>query len=301
MQNTPSLIIHGGAWSIPDSDVQESIEGCRSAAQTAWDMLTAGVPALDAVTAAVQQLEDNPVFGAGRGSCINAAGDVEMDALIMDGATLGIGSVAGIQRVQHPVVVARLVMERTEHCLLVGNGAEAFARRMGVPEWPKENLVTERELARWQEAQANGANRTTEFTATGHDTVGAIARDASGHLAVATSTGGTTNKLPGRVGDTPLIGSGAYADDESGAAGATGWGEGLMKIVISKMVCDLMENGRTADEATAAAIQKLRQRVQNGRGGVIAIDRNGNPGFAYNTPRMARAYATPEGVILADC
>jgi L-asparaginase / beta-aspartyl-peptidase len=297
----PSLIIHGGAWSIPDADVEESIAGCRSAAEVAWQVLAQGGSALDAVVAAVQLMEDNPVFGAGRGSCINAGGDVEMDALIMDGATLGTGAVAGLQRVQHPVAVARLVMEHTEHCLLVGSGAEAFARRMKVPNWPQENLVTERELARWKEAQAKGANRTEEFTSTGHDTVGAIARDSNGHLAVATSTGGTTNKLPGRVGDTPLIGSGAYADDESGAAGATGWGEGLMKIVISKTVCDLMGNGRTAGQATASAIEKLRTRVQNGRGGVIAIDHEGHTGFAYNTPRMARAFVMPDGTMVADC
>ncbi len=296
MAHTPSFIVHGGAWSIPDADVQESIEGCRKAAQVGGQVLTGGGSALDAVEAAVKVLEDDPVFGAGRGSCINANGDVEMDAILMDGATLNVGAIAAIQRVQHPISVARLVMERTEHCLLVGEGAEAFARRMGVPDWPKENLITERELARWREAQA-----ATKLTQAGHDTVGAVARDANGHLAVATSTGGTNNKLPGRVGDSPLIGSGAYADDQSGAAGATGWGESLMKIVISKTVCDLIGNGSTAEEAAKAAIKRLAERVQNGRGGVIAIDREGRPGFAYNSPRMARAWVTPDGSIVADC
>ena len=296
----PTLILHGGAWSIPDDEVQAHIRGCRIAAQAGWDILIKGGPALAAVVAATRVLEDEPVFGAGRGSCINSDGEVEMDAILMDGATLNTGAVAAIQRVQSPISVAQLVMERTEHNLLVGAGAEAFARRMGVPEWPKENLITPREQERWQQARQQGVNRIKEFTDAGHDTVGAVARDADGHLAVATSTGGTTYKLPGRVGDSPLIGSGAYADDETGAASATGWGEALMKIVISKTACDLIASGHTAQAAADAAIQKLIARVQ-GRGGIIMIDREGRLGFAYNTPRMARAWVTGEGKIISEC
>jgi beta-aspartyl-peptidase (threonine type) len=266
-----------------------------------WKILAHGGPALDAVEATVRVLEDDPVFGAGRGSCLNANGEVEMDAIIMDGATLNTGAIAAIQRVQHPISVARLVMEKTEHNLLVAAGAEAFARRQGVPEWPQENLITESELIRWREAQKSGPNRVEEFTATGHDTVGAVARDVNGHLAVATSTGGTNNKLPGRVGDSPLIGSGAYADDTTGAASATGWGESLMKIVISKAACDLIEQGRTAQEATQIVIKRLAERIKNGRGGIIMIDREGRPGFAFNTPRMARAWVTTDGQIVAEC
>lgn len=297
----PSLIVHGGAWSIPDGNVEASRAGCFKAAQVGWEILKSGGSALDAVEAAVRELEDNPVFGAGRGSCLNADGDVEMDAILMDGATLNTGAVAALQRVQHPISVARLVMERTEHNLLMGAGAEAFARKQGVPEWPKENLITEMEVARWKEAQANRPDRVVEFTTSGHDTVGAVAYDMNGHLAVATSTGGTTFKMPGRVGDSPLIGSGAYADDLSGAASATGWGESLMKIVISKAACDLIEQGRSAEEATASVIKKLGERVQNGRGGIIMIDRQGQPAHAFNTARMARAWVKGEGEILAEC
>lgn len=297
----PSLILHGGAWSIPDADVAASISGCRTAAEVGWKILTGGGSALEAVEAIVQVLEDNPVFGAGRGSCLNANGEVEMDAIIMDGATLNTGAIAAIQRVQHPISVARLVMETTEHNLLVGPGAEAFARRHGVPVWPQENLITEAELTRWRAAQQARANRLEEFTTTGHDTVGAVARDANGHLAVATSTGGTNNKMPGRVGDSPLIGSGAYADDLTGAASATGWGESLMKIVISKSACDLIEQGRSAQEAAQIVIKRLADRIQNGRGGIILIDREGRPGLAFNTPRMARAWVTNAGEIVAEC
>jgi beta-aspartyl-peptidase (threonine type) len=172
---------------------------------------------------------------------------------------------------------------------------------MGVPEWPQENLITKGELRRWREAKEQHTNRLKEFAEAGHDTVGAIARDADGHLAVATSTGGTVYKMPGRVGDSPLIGSGAYADDLAGAAGATGWGESLMKIVISKAACDLMAGGATAETAAQAVIQRLGERVPNGRGGVIAIDREGRTGFAYNTARMARAWVTADGNVVAEC
>lgn len=297
----PSLILHGGAWSIPDADAADCIAGCRAAAEIGWPILTSGGSALEAVEAVVRNLEDNPVFGAGRGSCLNADGDVEMDAILMDGANLNTGAVAAIQRVQHPVSVARLVMERTGHNLLVGAGAEAFARRHGVPLWPVENLITESEKARWREAQQNSPVRAEEMTASGHDTVGAVARDLQGHLAVATSTGGTENKLPGRVGDSPLIGCGAYADDSTGAASATGWGESLMKIVISKSACDLIGQGRTAQGAAEAVIRRLAERVEDGRGGIIVVDREGRPGFAFNTSRMARAWVTAAGEIRAEC
>jgi beta-aspartyl-peptidase (threonine type) len=294
----PSLIVHGGAWSIPHAEVEPHINGCRVAAQAGWDVLTKGGSALDAVEAAVGALEDDPTYDAGRGSVLNADGDIEMDAIIMDGTTLNTGAVAAIQRVQHPITVARLVMERSEHNLLVGTGAEAFARRMGVPVCPQVNLITERELERWQMAQKSGHEPTRkEFT---HDTVGAVARDVNGHLAVATSTGGTFNKLPGRVGDSPLIGSGAYADDLYGAASATGWGESLMKIVISKSACDLIAAGLTAQEAADAVIKRLADRV-DGHGGIIVIDAQGRVGYARNTPGMAYAYVTAEGNIVAGC
>ena len=294
----PSLIVHGGAWSIPREEVEPHVHGCRVAAQAGWDVLTKGGSALDAVEAAVRVLEDDPTFDAGRGSVLNADGDIEMDAIVMDGATLNTGAVAAIQRVQHPVTVARLIMEHSDHNLLVGAGAEAFARRMGELVYPQVNLIVERELERWRAAQKNGREPTRrDFT---HDTVGAVARDAKGHLAVATSTGGTFNKLPGRVGDSPLIGSGAYADDLYGAASATGWGESLMKIVISKTACDLIAAGLTAQQAADAAIKRLADRV-DGHGGIIVVDARGSAGYARNTPGMAYAYIAPGGDIVAGC
>lgn len=295
---TPSLIVHGGAWSIPHDEVEPHINGCRNAARAGWGVLKNGGSALDAVEAAVHVLEDDPTYDAGRGSVLNADGDIEMDAIIMDGATLNVGAVAAIQRVQHPVTVARLVMQHSEHNLLVGAGAEAFARRMGVPVVPQVNLIVERELERWRAAQTGTRQSSrNEFT---HDTVGAVARDANGHLAVATSTGGTFNKLPGRVGDSPLVGSGAYADDLSGAASATGWGESLMKVVISKTACDLIASGLAAQQAADAAIKILAGRVK-GFGGIIVIDAKGNVGQARNTPGMAYAYAMSDGEIVAGC
>jgi beta-aspartyl-peptidase (threonine type) len=284
----PSLIVHGGAWSVPEGDVQAALAGCRRAAQAGWAILQHGGSALDAVEAAVHVLEDDPVFDAGIGSHLNLDGEVEMDAIIMDGATLRNGAVAAIQRVRYPVSVARLVMERTPHSLLVGAGAEAFARSQGVAVFSEEELIVprERDTLRSIRAQKGLAQ----------DTVGAAARDANGHLAAATSTGGTMGKLPGRVGDSPLIGSGAYADDLAGAASATGNGESLMKIVISKTACDLMTAGLTAQAAAEAVIQRLAQRT-TGAGGLIVVDAQGRVGHAFNTPRMACAWVGADGIL----
>jgi len=292
----PSLIVHGGAWDIPDVERELCLNGCHNAAQAGWAILQKGGPALEAVEAAVHVLEDDPIFDAGIGSHLNAEGDIEMDAIIMDGATLNVGAVAALRRTRYPITVARLVMEHPQHNFLVGAGAEAFARAQGIPEFPQDSLITETERGRWLKAKEVNKEIRRDFS---HDTVGAVALDANGHLAVATSTGGTADKLPGRVGDSPLIGSGAYADDETGAASATGWGESLMKIVISKTACDLIAAGGTAQQAAEGAIQRLAERV-NGLGGLIVIDPQGRVGCAYNTPRMARAWVTSDGNIVAD-
>jgi len=297
----PSLIVHGGAWAIHDDEVEDCLTGCRNAAQVGWEVLQNGGAALDAVEAAVRVLEDDPAFDAGRGSHLNTSGEVEMDAIIMDGATLNNGAVAAVQRVKNPISLARLVMERSGHSLLVGSGAEAFARSDGVAAYRVEELLVGRELARWEEFTRNSGKLTRPEITAGEvemptGTVGAVARDADGHLAAATSTGGTANKLPGRVGDSPLIGCGAYADDECGAASSTGWGESLMKIVFCKSACDLMSAGHPAQAAAEAIIKRLTERV-DGLGGIILIDRQGNIGHAFNTPRMARAWVTADGEI----
>ncbi len=283
-----SLIVHSGAGDdISAAQVEPFRRGVIEAAQVGWAVLQRQGSALDAVEAAVRAMEDNPTFDAGRGSFPNQAGEIEMDAIIMDGATLNNGAVAAIQRVANPVSVARLVMERTPHTLLVGAGAEAFARSVGIPVTPVEALRVE----------------STDWLLTPpglplQDTVGALALDAQGHLAAATSTGGMRQKLPGRVGDSPIIGSGAYADNALGAASATGRGEDLMKIVISKSACDLMAGGLAPQPAAEAIIRYLAQRV-NGRGGIILMNPRGEVGCAYNTLRMGRAWVKPDGEIVA--
>jgi beta-aspartyl-peptidase (threonine type) len=295
MSFTPALIVHGGAWTIPDPYVQAHLDGCRHAAEVGWALLQHGVAALDAVEATVRVLEDDPTFDAGRGSHLNAAGQVELDALIMDGATLQAGAVAAVQRIRNPISLARQVMQKSDHVLLVAAGAESFARAQGIPECAMEDLLVGRELDQWQHGQTNPVSHPLQaFGAS--DTVGAVARDAAGHIAAATSTGGTFNKLPGRVGDSPLIGCGAYADDSTAGVSATGWGESIMKVVLSKTVCDFVQQGLPAPQA--AGIRILANRVK-GLGGVIVIDHAGRVGHAFNTPRMACAWIA-DGQVLVN-
>ena len=294
----PALIVHGGAWDIPDDQVGAHLNGCRRAAEIGWGLLREGASAIVAVEAAARVLEDDPTFDAGYGACLNAAGEVELDALIMDGATLNAGSVAAVQRVRNPISLARLVMEKSEHVLLVAKGAERFGRDHGIPMCKPEELLTGRELERWRLLRGMNDWRTSRAYGDVYTgTVGAVARDERGNIAAATSTGGTPNKLPGRVGDSPLIGCGAYADNQTGGVSATGWGESLMKVVISKTTCDLIARGLDAQRAAEAAIQVLDERVK-GLGGVIVVDALGRIGAAHNTPRMAHAYVTPEGDIV---
>jgi len=294
----PRLIVHGGAWNIPVELEADHIQGVHRAVSEVYPLLCQGLPALDAVEAAVRVLEDDPAFDAGRGSCLNAAGAIELDALIMDGATLRLGAVAAIRDVLHPVSVARLVMDRTEHCLLVGDGAQRWARSAGVEEVSPEVLLTDRELA-WYEQLRNDPDFCTRqsFEAEPMGTVGAVALDTSGNLAAATSTGGTPRKLPGRVGDSPLVGAGGYADNACGAASATGWGEQIMKVLLSKTACDLLCD-HSAPSAARAAIDLLARRVQ-GYGGIILISPSGEYGFAHNTPKMAFAFPDISGHIVA--
>jgi len=274
-------------------------EGCRQAADAGWAVLAQGGPALDAIEAAVRVMEDDPAFDAGLGSFLNAAGQVELDAIIMDGRDLSFGAVAAVQRVRHPVTLARLVMAHSGHAMLVGAGAEAFAHEQGLPLCSPEELLAGRELERWRAAQAGGNPHGWEpFGTPPSDTVGAVALDADGNLAAATSTGGTFNKLPGRVGDSPLVGCGAYADNRTGAVSATGLGEALMKVVISKTACDFIGKGMTAQEAAEAAIAVLAGRT-TGDGGLIVLDRLGRIGIAHNTPHIAYATVTAGGEVVA--
>lgn len=294
-KNQPlAIIAHGGAWEIPGHMQDDAMEGCSRAAAVGWEVLTEGGTALQAVEATVRVLEDDPTFDAGRGAVLNAAGEIELDAIIMDGRTLNLGAAVAVKHVRHPVTLARLVMDASEHTVLAAEGAELFARSQGLPHCPAWELIVEREMKRWHDfaaasPKARGLFDKEETPASPCDTVGAVALDGEGNLAVATSTGGTAHKHPGRVGDSPLVGSGAYADNRTGAVSATGDGEHLMRIVISKTACDFLERGMTPQDAADAAIALLEERTE-GHGGLVVLDRHGNVGAAHNTGYLAHAY-----------
>lgn len=293
----PRLIVHGGAWNIPVAYHQAHLNGVRRAAEAAYPLLRSGGSALDAVEIAVKVLEADPTFDAGRGAFLNEAGEIELDAIFMDGRTLDFGAVAALRNILHPVSVARQVMERTEHCLLVGEGALHFARSAGFEEEQPESLLTERELDFYRQIKADPNFRTHHPFKDRRpgDTVGAVALDRYGHLAVATSTGGTARKLRGRVGDCPVVGAGAYADDLLGGVSATGWGESILKVLLSKTVVDAFAE-RPAMDAARRGIEVLAGRV-NGLGGVIGINRTGDYAMAFNTPYMARALVETGGAV----
>lgn len=293
--NRPVIIVHGGAWYVPDHQRHLYINGCRQAAAAGWELLQAGAPALDAVEAAVRILEDDPTYDAGRGSYFNQAGHVELDAIVMDGRALNFGAVAAVQRVRHPISLARLVLERCEHNFVVGSGAEALAEALGMALCDPAELLGVYDDGSWAPPTL-AAPEALPFGP--GDTVGAVALDGDGNLAVATSTGGTPDKWPGRVGDSPLVGCGAYADNLAGAAAATGSGEALMRIVTSKTAVDRMASGLAAQVAADRVIAQLWERVR-GYGGVILIDAQGNVGLAHNTPNLSYAYVTPGGEMVA--
>jgi L-asparaginase / beta-aspartyl-peptidase len=296
---TPQLIIHGGAWNIPDLEVAGHLLGAKLAAEIGWSILRNGGSALDAVEAAIRSMEDDPSFDAGRGAWLNLAGEIELDAIIMRGTDLGSGAVAAVQHIRNPISLARLVMEHSPHALIAGIGAERFAQAQGMQLVDEAELLTGQELERWRAIKAQ-PDFSIKAAFAGderpHGTVGAVAIDRYGHIACGTSTGGTPNKLQGRVGDSPLIGCGAYADDLSAGASATGWGESIMKVVLCKTACDFAAQGLNAQSAADKAIEVLTDRA-HGVGGLIVIDRSGNIGCAYNTPKMARAWIENDRVV----
>ncbi len=290
------LIVHGGAWDIPGEVHKNHIAGIEQALHEGLSYLRTGSDAITAVIRAVMTMENDPTFDAGKGSFLNLNGEVEMDAMIMDGKDLSFGAVAAIQNVQYPILAANAVRLQSEHCFLAGSGATQFAHETGIPYWPTENLLVGRELERYHRLKKTKNYKTRDFfDQAGRDTVGAVAIDSTGNIAAATSTGGTPNKLPGRVGDSPVIGAGAFADNGSGGVSSTGWGESIMKVLLAKTTCDCMASGQDAQTAAGSAIQHLAQRVA-GLGGVVCIDANGRHGYAYNTPYMARGIADQTGI-----
>jgi beta-aspartyl-peptidase (threonine type) len=288
----PVLVVHGGAWAIPDDMVEAHLNGIRAALAAGWRELEHGAPALDAVEAAVRIMEDDEAFDAGRGSFLNRDGRVQLDALMMDGATLRAGGVGCVERIRNPIHVARIVLEASPHVYFVGAGAERFAAEHGVPLIDNEELVIEREVQRLRRLQAEGESKMDVFSAS-HDTVGAVAVDQNRNLAAATSTGGTLNKTPGRVGDSSLIGCGCYADNDRAAVSTTGWGEPIMKLVLGKWTADRVAAGAPPQQAASEAITYLQKRL-SGHGGIIVLDAQGHLGIAHNTPRMAWGFAAPE-------
>ncbi len=295
---SPVLLVHGGAWDIPDEEVEAHTRGVLRAAKAGYALLAQGCTALDAVEAAVTILEDDETFDAGRGSFLTADGRVQLDALLMDGATLRAGAVACVERLKNPIQTARLVLERSPHVYLVGAGAEEFARQQGIALIENSELVLGRERHRLDAAQARARAGGPDLTFAGeqspsHDTVGAVALDAAGNLAAGTSTGGTLNKTPGRVGDSSVIGCGGYADNRSAAASLTGWGEPIMKLVLGKWAVDRTPL-RGPDQSAQDAIAYLHSRLQ-GHGGIILLGPDGRFGLAHNTPRMAWALSSRKG------
>jgi beta-aspartyl-peptidase (threonine type) len=294
----PAIVVHGGAGDLGPGEPASSggpevfrLEGVRRACAAGHAILRAGGGALDAVEAAVRVLEDDPAFNAGTGATLTAAGDVELDASIMDGETLRCGAVAVVKDVRNPISLARAVMERTEHVLLAGSGASAFAREIGLSPYENGLLVTPRQRARW-EAARRGASGSRAGT------VGAVARDVRGHLAAATSTGGMSMKLPGRVGDTAIVGCGTYADDALAAVSCTGHGERIIQLTLARHAADLVARGASAMDAAREAAALLGRRVR-GEGGLIVVGPRGEVGFAHNTPVMSRAWSAPDGTIAA--
>jgi beta-aspartyl-peptidase (threonine type) len=280
----PTIIVHGGAGADPSEGRDELRQGVHAAAVAGWRVLSAGGAALDAVESAVRTLEDHPRFNAGRGSVLTRDGTVEMDASIMEGTRLQCGAVAAVPRIANPITLARRVLEARRHVLLVGDGALAFARSVGVPECDAASLVTDRQ----QRRHAEVAPRRTTLGGT----VGAVALDRSGTIAAATSTGGTIGKLPGRVGDSALIGCGTYAENSIGGVSCTGDGEAIIRVVLGHRALYFLKDADDPEYAAKIAVDLLVEEGR-GHGGLILLDWRGRAGYACSTPLMPVAIMSP--------
>ena len=284
------MLVHGGAWAIPDAMVEPHLQGVGAAAAAGYEVLQRRGSCLDAVEAAVVTMEDDETFDAGRGSFLNMDGRVQLDACMMDGRTLRAGGVGCVEHIPNPIRAAKKILTESPHVYFVGTGAERFAQEHGIELCSNDDLVIPREVERLRDAKLQGyLQMPDEFgPMRSHDTVGAVALDREGNIAAGTSTGGTLNKAPGRVGDSSLIGCGCYADNRSAAVSTTGWGEPMMKLVLSKWTADRVEQGLVPQEAAQRALFYLKSRL-NGHGGIILLDVRGRIGVAHNTPYMAWA------------
>ena len=282
----PTIIVHGGAGADLSDRPEELRAGVRAAALAGWRILAGGGRALDAVEASVRLLEDHPRFNAGRGSVLTEDGTIEMDASIMEGDRLACGAVAAVSRLANPITLARRVLEDGRQVLLVGDGAHAFARAVGMEECDPVALVTEAQRNRLaQQKLAGVADRSGS-------TVGAAALDRHGTAAAATSTGGMVGKRPGRVGDSALIGAGTYADNTLGAVSCTGSGEAIIRVVLARRALDFVKDADDPEYAAKVAVDLLVEEGRGG-GGLILVDWRGRTAFAFSTPLMPVAWMTP--------
>lgn len=300
----PVIVAHGGAgtWRLDRS--QAGLDGVKRAAKTGFEILKKGGSAIDSVMEAVAVMEDDSAFNAGYGSSLNIEKHVEMEASIMDGKTLQAGAAGLLKDIKNPVRLARIVMEKTDHVFVVGEGAEKLAKIFGLE---RRSPVTAQKLESYEQQKRILQDGKSELPRLMDlvknypglfelETVGAVALDKDGNFAAATSTGGFQLKLPGRIGDSPLIGCGTYADNQAGACSATGVGEIAIRLVLTKTVCDFMERGKTAQNAVEMGIRLVNERIPNkyNHMGLISVDIHGNIGAAHNSPNLCWAYVTPE-------
>ncbi|MEM3699309.1 MAG: isoaspartyl peptidase/L-asparaginase [Candidatus Bathyarchaeia archaeon] len=304
MQRKPAIAVHGGAGTWQPERSQAGLAGVKKAAEKGFEILKNDGTALDSVMEAVAVLEDEGVFNAGYGSSLNIEKEIEMEASIMDGKTLQAGAAGLLKDIKNPVRLARIVMEKTDHVFVVGEGAEKLAKLYNLE---RRNPLTELRLKYYEQQKKALLDGKFELPKLAElikehpeifqlETVGAVAIDKNGNVAAATSTGGFPLKLPGRIGDSPLIGCGNYADNHAGACSATGVGEIAIRLVLAKTACNYMENGKTAQEAAEMAINLVNKRITSTYNsmGLIAIDTHGRIGAAHNSPNLCWAYITSE-------
>jgi beta-aspartyl-peptidase (threonine type) len=280
------IIVHGGAGTWTKAEPQEALPPLEEAALVGWQILKAGGSALDAVEKAAIILEDHPLYDAGYGSYLTQQGEVELDAIIGDGSSFNFGAVAGVKHIKNPIQLARGIMDHSDHNFFIGDGAEDIARTLDIDLIPNMLLVSDREFKRFE----------TRYEQTVYGTVGAVALDQEGKLAVATSTGGTRLKPRGRVGDSPIWGAGAYANPIA-AAGATGKGEQIMRVLLSQLAVNYVEQGKPAQQAALRAIATMAEFVPGSEAGLIMMDRGGHYGAAYSTQAMPAAWIGEDGTV----
>ncbi|HEX8748748.1 MAG TPA: isoaspartyl peptidase/L-asparaginase [Pyrinomonadaceae bacterium] len=295
------FVIHGGAGTITKQNMTAELEASyqsklREALLAGYQILKEGKPGLDAIEAALRLLEDSPLFNAGKGAVLTSVGTVELDASIMDGSSLKAGAVASLKHIKNPISLARLVMEKSPHVMMVSQGAEEFAKQLGIEMMPNEYFLTERRQKELQKKQEDEKKKQNHFSgeAEKYGTVGAVALDTAGNLSAGTSTGGTSNKRFGRVGDSPIIGAGTYANNRTCAISCTGDGEYFIRSCVAHDISAMVEyRGVSLKEAAQTVLGKAERL--GGKGGLIAIDRNGQIAMPFNTAGMYRGSVGPDG------